>query len=520
MGWGIFHSSEVKTMAISSRVNVRPELTVIIPALNEEELLPECLRSVACQDYAGCYEVTVVDNGSTDRTAAVARAFGVEVIPAHEVKSVFYARQVGADAARGDIIVQADADTIYPVDWLSKIASHFALNPGAVAVAGRFMYRDKFMWARVEYLMRHYINSLSIALSGRPLVISGANFAFRRQVFSSLNGYRGLSYAVDQYGIRTRLSKAGKVLYDKSLYCLTSTRRVQKPTIILIMENLWNILRWGAYLAQSRLSALRGLVARALLNRIASLLPVLLFAPKVLHGYFMPKSSASGKIYHSGYTEEKVVSLTFDDGPNEPYTSQILDILVSYNIKATFFVIGKNIMLHSGVARRMLDEGHIIGNHSHHHNANHALTHNDSWELRLAQRTIYDVTGVLPHLYRPPHGRKTPWQLKAVRKEGLIPVTWSVSANDQHALAFWGKPSPEAFARKIVRKTRPGKIILLHDGYGTGHGSDRSLTVRALPLIIEQLHTNGYRFITVPELLNVPAYNGAPIPEAHCPRDI
>ena len=121
------------------------------------------------------------------------------------------------------------------------------------------------------------------------------------------------------------------------------------------------------------------------------------------------------------------------------------------------------------------------------------------------------MTGVNPHLYRPPHGKKTPWELDAVKNAGLIEVNWSVSANDQHVLAYFGKPTPETFAREIVKETHPGEIILLHDGYGTIHdtaAADKSLTVAALPLIIEQLQAKGYRFVTAPQLLNMRAYNG------------
>ena len=97
-------------------------ISIVIPARNEEKLLPDSLRSLKDQDYQGEYEIILADNGSTDATAAIAGEFGVRVVDCHEIKSVFYARQIGADAARGDIIAQADADTIYPRDWLRRIA--------------------------------------------------------------------------------------------------------------------------------------------------------------------------------------------------------------------------------------------------------------------------------------------------------------------------------------------------------------------------------------------------------------
>src|SRR4030042_1435122 len=90
------------------------KISVIIPARNEARLIAGTLKSLQKQSYTGDYEVVVVDNGSTDNTAEVARECGVRVISAKEQRSVFYARQVGAEATDGDIIVQADADTLYP----------------------------------------------------------------------------------------------------------------------------------------------------------------------------------------------------------------------------------------------------------------------------------------------------------------------------------------------------------------------------------------------------------------------
>ena len=488
-------------------------ISVVIPAFNEEKFLPQCLESLRNQDYEGEYEIIVADNGSTDNTASIARNFGARVVSCPERKGVFYARQVGADAARGDIIAQADADTIYPRHWLKRIADQFASHPEAVAIAGRYIYRDPPSWAKVEYVLRHYISRLTIALFGRPLVISGATFAFRRRAFLNGNGYKGISYSPDQYGISGRLSKMGKILYDPDLCVLTSSRAVGKKSFfVIIMDFLVHFSHWGVYFCKCRISAVQEFTTKTPARRVATrLLPVpMLVIFLGMYGYFVPTSPVFGKVYYKATSTDNVVALTFDDGPNEPYTSQILDILASHNIKATFFVIGKNVELYPKTAKRIVAEGHVVGNHSYSHNANHALTDYGSKDLQLAQEVIFNVTGVKPHLYRPPHGKKSPWELQAVKKDGLIEVTWSVSANDQHVLAFLGKPSPETFAREIVGETNPGEIILLHDGYGTSHGtaeSDKSLTVEALPLIIGQLQAKGYRFITVPELLNVPAYN-------------
>lgn len=480
-------------------------ISVVIPALNEEEFLPDCLESLRNQDYQGEYEIIVADNGSTDGTARIARNFGARVVSCSEKKSVFYARQVGADAACGDIIAQADADTVYPRNWLTRIAGRFSSHPDTAAVAGRFIYKDPPSWAKFEYFLRDCGNRLTAALFGRPFLVSGATFAFRRRAFLNVGGYQNISYSADQYAISSRLIKMGKVAYDRNLYVLTSSRSVSKPLFICMMEALAHISHWGTYTCKYCISSFEEFANKTTLRRVAvRLSPVAMVIILITYGYVIPTSPVFGKVYYKGTEHEKVVALTFDDGPNEPYTSEVLDILDGYNVKATFFVIGKNVELYPETAERMIAEGQVLGNHSYSHDANHALTEYGAKDLVQAEQAIFDTVGVKPHLYRPPHGKKSPWELEEIREQGMIEVTWSVSTGELNGA------TPLSVATKIVNETRPGEIILLHDGYGTSHNcsqSDKSLTVEALPLIIEKLQAEGYRFVTVPELLDVPSYN-------------
>lgn len=481
-------------------------ISIVIPVLNEEKLLSSCLQSLQEQDYTGEFEIIVADNGSTDRSMEIARSFGVNIISCPEKKSVFYAREVGASIAKGEIIVQADADTIYPDGWLNRIADKFAANPGIVAVSGRFMYRDPPRWALLEYGFRDIGNRVTSLFAGRPLLVSGATFAFRQREFLAVNGYRGITYSADQYGIARRLSKIGKVAYDPKLRVKTSSRTVAKPFGRVLAEGLWDVAIWALALLSFFLAAMRTVTAGTPRRRFAlrASIPAACLAFFVIYGYFIPVSPVFGKVYYKGPPADNIIALTFDDGPNEPYTSRILDILDRYDIKATFFLIGKNIEQYPDVGKRMLAGGQVIGNHSYSHNANHALTEFGAKDLLAAQSTIIATLGVSPHLYRPPHGRKSPWEIRAVEKAGLIEITWSVSTRE-----LAGKTSSE-MARDIIANTDPGEIILLHDGYGTEHDSaraDKSATVQMLPEIIEQLQSKGFRFVTVPELLGVPAYN-------------
>lgn len=216
-------------------------ISVVIPAYNEEKLLPQCLESLKNQDCRGDYEIIVADNGSADGTARVAAEFGARVVSCSR-KGVAYARQAGAAAASGDIIVQADADTVYPANWLSRITRHFASQPESVALAGIFVYQNQAMprWARAEYSAKYLINQTGRLILGRPVLVSGANFAFRREVFLKTNGYQPEALYPDQWGISRSLSQLGRVSYDRTLLVLTSSRRVQRPFLLILGDIIRN----------------------------------------------------------------------------------------------------------------------------------------------------------------------------------------------------------------------------------------------------------------------------------------
>jgi peptidoglycan/xylan/chitin deacetylase (PgdA/CDA1 family) len=490
------------------------KISIIVPACNEEKFIAKTLASLKDQTYKGDYEIVVVDNCSTDKTAEIARSQGVRVISAHKGKNVCYARQAGVDAVKGDIIVQADGDTLYPRHWLEKIAKKFEENPDAVALSGRFLYRDHFVWAFVELNMRNWMNKISAAFFKRPFLVCGATFAFRRAAFYAVGGYQNIAYSPDQHGLTTKFRKLGRILYDSDICVLTSARSVQQPWFVLLGAVVANLARLMLDFMLNLVSAKPKARAMSLRKKVAMGFSVMLacFIGFSCYGYFSPVSPVFGEVYYAAKTSEKVVALTFDDGPNGEYTMQILDILKKYGINATFFCIGENVELYPDIAKRIIDEGNVIGNHSYSHDANHALTTQGERDMEKAEDVIYTITGVLPHLYRPPHGKKTPWELDCVEKNNLIEITWSVSYNDKLGPNTDLVKYASTFAANIVKRTSPGSIILLHDGYGLEHNTpyaDKTLTVLALPLIIEQLQAKGYQFVTVPVLLGVPAYNEA-----------
>jgi peptidoglycan/xylan/chitin deacetylase (PgdA/CDA1 family) len=203
-----------------------------------------------------------------------------------------------------------------------------------------------------------------------------------------------------------------------------------------------------------------------------------------LLGYdaFAPWSNAFGTTYWYGPPRPKQIALTFDDGPEEPYTSEVLAILRREHVKATFFLIGENVRRFPETALRIVREGHVVANHSDTHPPALALDPEDvvRAEVDRAERTIHAVTGVYPHLFRPPQGIRSPWLLETLREDSLVAVTWDDAARD------WERRSAADLERRAVAEATPGAIVLLHDGLNLDHHADRSSTVRALPEIIRR----------------------------------
>lgn len=200
-------------------------------------------------------------------------------------------------------------------------------------------------------------------------------------------------------------------------------------------------------------------------------------------------------------TDEPVVALTFDDGPDPKYTPMILDTLQQYGAKATFFVIGRNVEANPEIARRIVREGHEIGNHTYSHPIR--LAQAGSGEIvRQLERTadlVATVTGARVRLFRPPGGAYTPELIATSKGLGYEIILWSWTTNPSDAYS----PGRDRIIQKVTANVAPGDIILLHDG--NNHGQ----TAAALPEIIRILRDKGYRFVTVGELLSLRSPRGA-----------
>ncbi len=197
----------------------------------------------------------------------------------------------------------------------------------------------------------------------------------------------------------------------------------------------------------------------------------------------------------------RTVALTFDDGPNEPYTSQVAAILASRHLRATFFQVGRCVERHRGVTRDLAAAGHTIGNHSWSHRFGHGWNAVDlTREVERAQEVFAEHLGRQPALYRPPWLIRTAATFDVLDRHGLRPV----SGEFCHALEPF-QPSAQRIARRTLAKVRDGGIVIFHDGFDD-RGGPRHQTVAAVEIVVDTLLERGYSFVTVDELLGLPAY--------------
>jgi glycosyltransferase involved in cell wall biosynthesis len=209
--------------------------SIVVPAYNEAAYLGPTLQSLQRQDYPGAYEVIVVDNNSTDATASVAASYGVRVLSESE-QGVCAARQRGSAAAVGDIIVSADADTIYPTGWLRGVAAAFGNHDDIVAIAGPCRYSNASWWMNAFPALLFGAVRTVFALTGLVLYVSATNLAVRRTQFP---GYDvTLTQGGDELDLLRRLRHRGRVVWDQSNMVTTSPRRFAGGLVYSIVFSL------------------------------------------------------------------------------------------------------------------------------------------------------------------------------------------------------------------------------------------------------------------------------------------
>lgn len=190
--------------------------------------------------------------------------------------------------------------------------------------------------------------------------------------------------------------------------------------------------------------------------------------------------------------QQKVIALTFDDGPWPESTAQVLDILKQNQIKGTFFLIGQNVKNYPALVKREIAEGHVIGNHTWHHWYQFLNPQAAAYEIVHTEDLIYQVTGIKTNLFRPPGGIMHNGVADYARNSKYAIILWSSDSAD------YSRPAVPKLINNVFREAKPGGIVLMHDG-----GGNRSKTVQALPEIIANFRKQGYTFVTIPELLEM-----------------
>jgi peptidoglycan/xylan/chitin deacetylase (PgdA/CDA1 family) len=192
----------------------------------------------------------------------------------------------------------------------------------------------------------------------------------------------------------------------------------------------------------------------------------------------------------------KKLALTYDDGPNDPHTLRLLEVLAKHSVHATFFLIGRYVKQRPDIAREIAQAGHVIGNHSFSHpNLILASAAQARAELQQCEQALHDALGQHSRLFRPPFGGRKPVTLRIARGLGLEPVMWNVTGWD------WNAKPAEYVEKKVQQQIRGGDVILLHDGGHAGFGADRSQTVIATDRLIARYKAEGYDFLTAPEMM-------------------
>jgi peptidoglycan/xylan/chitin deacetylase (PgdA/CDA1 family) len=210
-----------------------------------------------------------------------------------------------------------------------------------------------------------------------------------------------------------------------------------------------------------------------------------------------PSSTFFRPVLIRGPQQSKHIALTFDDGPSPPYTEQILAILREHQVPATFFVCGSNVEKHPDLLRRIVAEGHEVGNHTYSHPFVFFKSRRRiADEIDRTQAIIEKVAGIHPNIFRPPYGSRWFGLIPTLLERNMHLVLWSAAGYD------W-KKDVQGITKSALRELKPGAVLLLHDGRETRPAAeiDRSRTVLALPAIIAGARRRGYTFAPLKDFL-------------------
>ncbi|HKH63001.1 MAG TPA: polysaccharide deacetylase family protein [Flavitalea sp.] len=221
---------------------------------------------------------------------------------------------------------------------------------------------------------------------------------------------------------------------------------------------------------------------------------LLLYIATLAYGSYNVDSNFFMKVICSADTKEKIIALSFDDGPVHEYTPHVLEILKEEKVPAAFFCIGKRIVENENLFRQIHMEGHVIGNHSYSHTPLFDMMPSDRMleDVQKTDEAIKKSIGLHPKLFRPPYGVTTPAMKKVMNRGGYTAIGWNIRSLDTIAR------NDKQLLNKLIRLLRPGAVILLHD--------TQKITLSILPRFIRAARNEGYEFVRLDELLNVKSY--------------
>ncbi|MDA3128693.1 polysaccharide deacetylase family protein [Aliibacillus thermotolerans] len=253
--------------------------------------------------------------------------------------------------------------------------------------------------------------------------------------------------------------------------------------------------KWETSTLTTEVLELEGEAFVPLLDVVKNLEMDVTYDSRMKRTFVTTNSAPAPKAISTGNPNKKLVSLTFDDGPDRHYTPQILDILKEKGVKATFFVTGEQVKNHPDIMKRIVEEGHSIGNHTWSHpSLDETFTADVIQEVTSTQQMIEKTVGRASDLFRPPYGAITKSDAIVLHDIGYRVILWSVDTLD------WSGKSKEEIIDIVERDISPGGIVLQHNFQSTERVLDG--TVEALPTIIDHLRKKGYKFVTVQTLLD------------------
>lgn len=272
--------------------------------------------------------------------------------------------------------------------------------------------------------------------------------------------------------------------------------------VFVVLVALWLLTQTAELPLRVTVSAGAAVAALSLFRRRRALLAIgglTIIAAGMWVGANSPRHTWFGDQVSNGPRDGNEVAITFDDGPNDPGTLEIAKILDARGAKGTFFIVGKALDERPDIVQQLVDDGHLVANHSYNHDSIAWLDPSYP-ELAKTQRAFEELVGVCPAFYRAPHGQHTPFVAYAAHSNDMTMVGWDVSAGD------WLAKDPQTLAARILRKVEPGSIIDLHDGLDGDVHSDRHVLVDAMPYLLDGLEERGLQPVRLDHLLGRDGY--------------